>query len=97
MARPRDQPASALTSVDLPAPLAPTSPTILPAGTPRLTPDSATLPAYRTVKSAHWSTPVIRRAPDRLRALSGRAGSPPASPSPASHPGRSSRYGPQST
>ena len=31
--RPRDQPASALTSVLLPAPLAPTTPTIAPAGT----------------------------------------------------------------
>jgi len=41
---PRDQPASALINVLLPAPLAPTMPTMRPAGTATSTPSTAVLP-----------------------------------------------------
>src|SRR5450631_571668 len=97
MARPRDQPARALTSVDLPAPFAPTSPTIFPGGTLTFTPDSATLPSYRTVRFSHRSTPVIRHAPDRLRVLSGRPEFPSACRWPASHLDQSSQCDRRST
>src|SRR4051812_26574137 len=63
---PRDQPARPLTSVDLPAPLAPTTPTTSPCATSSVFRSTARLPAYETCRLRTCRTEVFAASLIRL-------------------------------